>query len=298
MGHSHQHNHSSEGNIKVAFFLNLFFSVVELIGGILTNSVAILSDALHDLGDSLSLGIAWYFARIAKKKSTPEFSFGFKRFSVLGALINSIVLVTGSIFILSEAIPRLFSPVNPETEEMIYFAIGGVIINGLAAWKLSSGKSINEKAVYLHLLEDILGWIAVLVGAIVMHFTYLPILDPILSILIALFILSNIYKNLKESFRIILQATPSNIDITKIHQIFDATPEIQSFHDCHAWTMDGAYHVLSVHLVIGDDKYAEDLNELKMKLKDQLSSLGIDHTTIEFEPVSEASSPKYTQPKS
>lgn len=287
MGHTHHHNHSSEGNIKVAFFLNLFFSIVELIGGVLTNSVAILSDALHDLGDSLSLGIAWYFARIAKKKSTPDFSYGFKRFSVLGALVNSIVLVTGSIFILSEAIPRLINPVNPETEEMIYFAIGGVIINGLAAWKLSSGKSINEKAVYLHLLEDILGWIAVLIGAIIMHFTYLPIIDPILSILIALFILSNIYKNLRESFRIILQATPSSIDITKVHEIFKGLPEIQSFHDCHAWTMDGVYHVLSVHLVVDENKLLGDLEDLKTTVKSQLSILGINHTTIEFETVDE-----------
>ncbi len=154
MGHSHQHSHSAEGNIKVAFFLNLGFSIVELVGGILTNSVAILSDALHDFGDSLSLGVAWYFARVAKRKSTPDYSFGFKRYSVLGALVNSVVLITGSIFILAEALPRLISPVNPETEGMIYFAIGGLIVNGIAAWKLSHGKSINEKAVYLHLLED------------------------------------------------------------------------------------------------------------------------------------------------
>lgn len=293
MGHSHhhKHEHSSEGNIKVAFFLNLAFSAIELVGGLLTNSVAILSDALHDLGDSLSLGVAWYFAKLAKKKSTPNFSYGFKRYSVLGALINSIVLVTGSIFILTEAIPRLIDPVNPETEEMIYLAIGGVIVNGLAAWKLSGGKSINEKAVYLHLLEDILGWVAVLIGALVMHFTYLPIIDPILSILIALYILSNIYKNLKESFRIILQATPSNIDIKKVHEVFTNMSEIESFHDCHSWTMDGEYHVLSVHLVLKKDQPLGDLKFIKQKVKEELFHLGINHTTIEFETGNEECEP-------
>ena len=284
MGSSHHHTHSQEGNIKVAFFLNLGFSIVELIGGALTNSVAILSDALHDLGDSLSLGVAWYFARIAKKKSTPDFSFGFKRYSVLGALINSIVLVTGSIFILTEAIPRLVEPVNPETEGMIYFAIGGVIVNGFAAWKLSTGKSINEKAVYVHLLEDVLGWVAVLIGAVVMHFIYLPIIDPILSILIAVIILANIYKSLRESFRIILQATPSDIDIGKVHQVFADLPEIESFHDCHAWTMDGEYHVLSVHLVLKESRSLNETKSLKKKIKSSLCTLGINHTTIEFEP--------------
>ena len=291
MGHAHHHTDSPEGNIKVAFFLNLAFSIIELIGGVLTNSVAILSDALHDLGDSLSLGVAWYFARIARKKSTSNYSYGFKRFSVLGALINSIVLVTGSIFILFEAIPRLIDPVNPETEGMIYFAIGGVIVNGLAAWKLSHGKTINEKAVYLHLLEDVLGWIAVLIGAVIMHFIYLHIIDPILSVIIAVIILSNIYKNLRESFNIILQATPSNLDISKIHDVFHQLDEVESFHDCHAWTMDGEYHVLSVHLVLKENQSLDRLKAIKRGLKQQLADLRINHTTIEFEIINEECEP-------
>lgn len=283
MGHSHHKTHSAESNVKVAFFLNTAFSVIELIGGLLTNSLAILSDALHDLGDSLALGISWYFLKISHKKVTREYSYGFKRFSVLGALINAIVLITGSFLILKEAIPRLIDPVNPKTEEMIYFAIGGVMINGIAAARLKSGKSISEKAVYLHLLEDILGWVAVLVGAIVMHLTYFPIIDPLLSVLISLFILFNIYKNLKESFRIILQGTPASIDIHKVHETFIKMPEVESFHDCHTWTMDGEYHVLSVHLVLKENKTLYDLGKVKSKIKKELIQLGINHTTIELE---------------
>lgn len=291
MGHSHHHHDHSEGNIKVAFFLNLSFTIIELIGGLWTNSVAILSDALHDLGDSLSLGVSWYFAKVAKKDRNKKFSYGYKRFSVLGALINSIVLVTGSIFIVIEAIPRLFDPVNPNTEGMIYLAIGGVIVNGAAAFRLSKGHSLNEKAVYTHLLEDVLGWVAVLIGALVMHFWDFPIIDPALSVLIAVYILFNVFKNLKESFRIILQGTPSDIDIEKIHQVITDIPEVISVHDCHTWSMDGDYHILSIHLVIENDLPLSQLEAIKNETKHRVSKLGINHTTIEFETQSEECEP-------
>ncbi|MEQ8904264.1 cation diffusion facilitator family transporter [Ekhidna sp.] len=291
MGHSHHHHDHSEGNIKVAFFLNLSFAIIELIGGLWTNSVAILSDALHDLGDSLTLGVSWYFAKVAKKDRNQKYSYGYKRFSVLGALINSIVLVTGSIFIVIEAIPRLFDPVNPNTEGMIYLAIGGVIVNGAAAFRLSKGHSLNEKAVYTHLLEDILGWMAVLIGAIVMNFWDLPILDPILSILIAVFILYNVFKNLKESFRIILQGTPHDININKIHKTILDIPKVLGVHDCHTWSMDGEYHILSIHLVIKDDLPLSELENIKKETKLRVSKLGINHTTIEFETENEECDP-------
>ena len=283
MGHSHHHHDHSEGNIKVAFFLNISFAIIELIGGLWTNSVAILSDALHDFGDSLTLGVSWYFAKIAKKDRTQSFSYGYKRFSVLGALINSIVLVTGSVFIVIEAVPRLFDPVNPNTEGMIYLAIGGVVVNGAAAFRLSRGNSLNEKAVYMHLLEDILGWIAVLIGAIVMHFGDFPIIDPLLSILIAAFILFNVFKNLRESFRIILQGTPADISIEKIHATIKEIPQVESVHDCHIWSMDGNYHILSIHIVVKDNPELAALESIKNEAKMRVSKLGINHTTIEFE---------------
>ncbi len=291
MGHSHHHHDHSEGNIKVAFFLNLSFSIIEFIGGLWTNSVAILSDSLHDLGDSLTLGVSWYFAKVAKRKRTKGFSYGYKRFSVLGALINSIVLVTGSIFIILEAIPRLFNPVNPHTEGMIYLAVGGVIVNGSAAFKLSKGGSLNEKAVYTHLLEDVLGWIAVLIGAVVMHFWNFPIIDPLLSVSIAAFILFNVYKNLKESFRIILQGTPLGVDVKKIHEIILDIPNVKDVHDCHVWSMDGEYHILSIHLVIAENLKLSELQSIKREAKKLVSSMGINHTTIEFERVDENCEP-------
>ncbi|MEO9869113.1 cation diffusion facilitator family transporter [Ekhidna sp.] len=291
MAHSHHHHSHSEGNIKVAFFLNLGFAIIEIIGGLLTNSVAILSDALHDLGDSLSLGVSWYFARISQKGSNRDFSYGYKRFSVLGALINSIVLITGSIFIVVEAIPRLLNPIHPDTSGMILLAIGGVIVNGAAAFKLSHGKTINEKAVYTHLLEDILGWIAVLIGSIVMHFWDVPIIDPVLSILIALYILFNVFKNLKESFRIILQGTPIDIKIDEIHKTILGVPNVIDVHDCHIWSMDGEYHILSIHLIVSSKLSLAELRQIKVESKSRLISLGINHTTIEFETPEEKCEP-------
>ncbi len=291
MGHSHHHHDHSEGNIKVAFFLNLGFAFIELIGGLWTNSVAILSDALHDLGDSLTLGVSWYFAKVAKKDRSQNFSYGYKRFSVLGAIVNSIVLVTGSVFITIEAVPRLFNPINPNTEGMIYLAIGGVLVNGFAALRMSKGSSLNERAVYVHLLEDVLGWIAVLIGAIVMHFGDFPIIDPILSVLIALFILFNVFKNLKESFRIILQGTPSDISIEKIHQEILEIHNVVDVHNCHTWSLDGEYHILSIHLVIEEDLKLTDLAVIKTEAKKRISKLGINHATIEFETVNEICDP-------
>ena len=201
MAHHHNHgHHHATGNIKVAFFLNLSFTIIELIGGFYTNSLAIMSDAVHDLGDSLSLGLSWYFQKVSNKKATTNFSYGFARFSLLGAIINSVVLTVGSIFIISEAIPRIISPEVSDAVGMMWFAILGIIVNGVAVLRLKRGTSINERVVALHLLEDVLGWVAVLIASIVMQFWDLPILDPILSLLIAAYVLFNVFKNIKESF--------------------------------------------------------------------------------------------------
>ncbi len=284
MGHAHHHHHAhSEKNIKIAFFLNLVFSVIEIVGGLLTNSIAILSDALHDLGDSFTLGISWYFARIAKKQRTKSYSYGFQRYSVLGAIVSAIVLISGSIFIVIEAVPRLINPVNPDTQGMILLAIGGLAVNSIAAYRLSKGKTINEKVVFTHLVEDVLGWAATLVGAIVMHFTFFPILDPILSLLISLYILFNVIKNLRESFRIILQGTPSNINIEKIHSEVLNIPSVNKVLDCHAWTMDGDFNVLSMHLLVDKQLSLTELEKIKSEAKARLEDQEIHHATIEFE---------------
>ncbi|MFA6702787.1 MAG: cation diffusion facilitator family transporter [Dysgonamonadaceae bacterium] len=284
MSKSHQHhNHNPEGNIKAAFFLNLLFTVIEFIGGALTNSMAILSDAVHDLGDSISLGLSWYFQRLSKKGSNKVYTYGYKRFSLMGAIINSLILLVGSSLILISAIPRLKNPEQPETEGMILLAILGIIVNGAAILRLRRGKSLNEKVVTLHMLEDVLGWVAVLIGAIVMNFVYIPILDPILSIAIACYVLSNIFKNMRESFRIILQGAPNAIDTDKIIEIVSEFTEVQSVHDVHIWSADGEFNIMTVHVVLHEGKSLSDLYVLKEAIRTKLAEYNIQHATIEFE---------------
>lgn len=286
--HNHHHGHSHDtGNIKVAFFINLLFTIIEIIGGVLTNSVAILSDAVHDLGDSLSLGLAWYFQNYSKKKRSPSFSYGYGRFSLLGAIINSIVLVVGSVFIFIEAIPRLIEPQQPETQGMMLLAILGVIFNGAAVLRLKKGTSVNERVVSLHLLEDVLGWIAVLIGSIIMHFFDIPIIDPILSLGIALFILMNVYKNLKETIQIVMQGVPGNTDVKDVKQKLLSYPDIVAVHDIHIWSMDGEYTIMTAHIVVQHKDTLIALDSLKKKIREDLKELHIEHVTLEFEDVGE-----------
>ncbi|CAL2083977.1 Cobalt-zinc-cadmium resistance protein CzcD [Tenacibaculum sp. 190524A02b] len=286
MGHHHKHcqHHNTTKNLATAFFLNLGFTIIEFIGGFFTNSLAIMSDALHDLGDSLSLGLAWYFEKKSSKNPTKKYSFGFKRLSILGALINSVVLIIGSVFIITEAMPRLTNPQLTNAKGMMWLAILGIVVNGVAVLKLKGGSSINEKVVSLHLLEDVLGWAAVLIASIIMQFWEIPILDPILSVLIAVFILVNVYRNIKESIQIILQGAPEGISIKEIEEELIKTEGINSVHDTRIWTMDGEYHVFTIHLVLEDNKNIEELHPLKKQLKNKLNTLfQLEHITLEFE---------------
>ena len=284
MGHNHDHSHNhSEGNVKVAFFLNLSFTIIEIIGGLYTNSLAILSDALHDLGDSLSLGLSWYFQKLSKKGRTKTFSYGYKRFSLLGAIINSIVLVAGSIFILTKAIPELFNPEETNVQGMLYLSILGIVVNGAAVLKLRKGESLNEKVVSLHLLEDVLGWVAVLIGSIIMMFTDAPFIDPLLSVLISLFVLYNVYKNLRKSMLVILQGIPEDVSLDDIREKLKDISEITDIHDNHVWSMDGEYNILTIHLRLDKDYKLSEQAKLKEKVKSQLKDESINHITIEFE---------------
>lgn len=282
MSHNHNHNHSVK-NIKIAFFLNVFFTIIEFIGGYLTNSIAIMSDALHDLGDSFSLGLAWFLEKFSSKEKTKKFSYGYKRFSLLGAFINAMVLLVGSLFILTEAIPRLINPEISDARGMFVLAIFGVVVNGIAVWKTSKGKTMNEKVISWHLLEDVLGWIAVLIMSIVMMFTDLYILDPILSILITLYILWGVLKNLKATVLLFLQATPHNLDIGFVESKLLENNLVKEVHDTHVWSLDGEEHILSTHIVIRKDATKSEIEQIKCQLKDDLKQIDVRHSTLEIE---------------
>jgi len=266
---------TEENYLKAIYYLNLAFTIIEIIGGLYTNSLAILSDAVHDLGDSLSLGLSWYFQRLSKKGRTKTFSYGYKRFSLLGAIINSIVLIVGSIFILTKAIPELFNPGETDVQGMLYLAILGIVVNGAAVFNLRKGDSLNEKIVSLHLLEDVLGWVAVLIGSIIMMYIDTPFIDPLLSVLISLFVLYNVYKNLRKSLLVILQGIPEDVSLDEIRGKLKGISEITDVHGNHVWSLDGQYNILTIHLRLNQDYKLSEQAEIKEKVKSQLEDESI-----------------------
>jgi cobalt-zinc-cadmium efflux system protein len=284
MAHAHEHDEGRPiKNIRLAFFLNLSFTILEFVGGILTNSVAIMSDALHDLGDSLSIGLSWFLEKMAARRKTKNFTYGYRRFSLLAALINALVLLVGSLIILAIAIPRILNPEATNAQGMLLLSILGIAINGYAALRVSKGKTMNEKVISWHLLEDVLGWIAVLIISIVMLFTNITILDPILSAIITTYILYNIIKKLRSTVVFFLQGTPTSLDKETVEEELKKKKGVKNVHDTHIWSLDGENHILSTHIVLDKDSKKEDIIRIKCQLKQMLDKLGIKHTTLEIE---------------
>ena len=281
--HNHSHQHGKDDRIGWAFFLNVTFTIIEFIGGWLTNSTAIMADAVHDLGDSLSIGFAWILSRFSDKEASDKFSYGYRRLTLFGALVNSIVLIIGSIWVLFEAIPRLSNPEMPVVEGMLGLAILGVAVNGYAVLKLKAGETLNEKVLTWHLLEDVLGWVAVLIVSIVLLFVDLPILDPLLSIGFTLFILFNVFKNLKSTIVLFLQAAPDEETQESIKESLTNLPEVNGVHHLHFWSLDGESHVLTAHIELVEKIDVDELIKLKEQVAKRLSAYRLSHTTIEFE---------------
>jgi cobalt-zinc-cadmium efflux system protein len=281
--HHHDHGHHAGEALTVAFWLNTVFAIIELAGGLYTNSVAITTDALHDFGDSLSLGMAYYFHRKSLQGRDQSFTYGYRRFSLLGAFINSFVLIIGSAFILQESVKRLVHPEQANAKGMIILAVIGLAVNLAAMLRLRKSGSLNEQVVSLHFLEDVLGWVAVLIGSVVMLFVDVPALDPILSFGIAGYILSNVYRNLRYAFRIFLQGTPLNIDAEEIRKRVLGIHGIRDIHDVHTWTMDGVYNIMTMHVVLDKKISAGELSNIKNDVRHCLHHLNIQHITIETE---------------
>lgn len=270
--------------IRFAFFINLVFTIIEFIGGFLTNSIAIISDAVHDLGDTLSLGLAWHFQNKAKQGRDLKFSYGYKRFSILGAVINSVILIIGAIFIFYNAIPRIINPQEVDALGMFYLSILGIIVNFWAYYKLRKGKSLNEQVVGLHMLEDVLGWVAVLIGSLIMYFKGgWHWIDAVLSLFIACFILFNVYKKLRASFKIILQAIPEDVDFQLVQKTLLEIENVKDIHDLHVWTLDGDRNILTVHIVVSPSLPLSEMKDIKSKARAAMEDLDISHCTFEIE---------------
>ena len=284
-GQTHVHHHGS-GSIGIAFFLNLIFAAVELVGGLLTNSVAILSDAIHDIGDAATLGVSWFLERLSRGGRTGRLTYGFRRYSLLGALVSGVILLSGSIVILFEAIPRLFDPEAVDPLGMIGLAVLGLLFNGAAVIRLRKDESTNSRMVMLHLLEDLLGWAAVLVGSVLIYFFGIPWLDPVLSVGVTLFILAQAIPRLLEVGRLFLQYAPPEIDLEELSSAMSDHPLVSEVHDLHLWSLDGRYTLLTAHVVAAsrnEPPTLEELDTLRAELKRKLATFGVDHATLEVE---------------
>lgn len=268
----------TERNILIAFILNLYFSVFEFFGGIFTGSVTIISDAVHDLGDAASIGISYFLERKSKKKPDENYTYGYARYSVLGGFITTVILITGSITVIYNAVERIIKPIEINYNGMIIFAVIGVLINFCAAFLTRHGDSLNQKAVNLHMLEDVLGWVVVLIGAVIMRFTSLAIIDPIMSIGVSLFILVNAVKNLKEVFDLFLEKTPCGIEISEIEEHIKKIDGVIDVHHIHVWSMDGNNNLATLHAVTDGN-----IQKIKDEIRKELSEHGISHVTIESE---------------
>ncbi len=286
--HEHHHHHHASGNIKTAFFLNVGFTLVEIVGGMLTGSAAILADAVHDLGDSFALAQAWYFESKSGGESSARYSYGYKRFSLLGALISTVVLLTSSLFVLANAIPRILEPHHPNAGGMILLAVVGVMVNGIAMARLSKESGMNAKVVALHLLEDVLGWVAVLVVAVVLYFWDVPVLDPLLAIIITLYILSGVVKNLKAMLPVFLQAVPDEFDLATMTKEIEELEHIHAVHHAHIWSLDGIHTVFTAHLEVDTLLEAEAYMQLKERIRTLVERYGMYHSTVEIEYPGEA----------
>jgi len=285
--HSHHHGVSQPGNgdatrnITIVFILNIVFSLLEFIFGFLFNSMAILTDAVHDLGDAISIGMAGYFQRLSTKEANERYGFGHQRFSLLGAVFTALVLIVGSVLVLYHSIPRLFNAEAVNYQGMFWLSIVAIIANGYSAWLLSRGSSHNESVLNLHMMEDLLGWIGVLVVSIILHFTDWYVLDPLLSIAIALFILYKTWTIFKETVEIFLEATPKHLSKSDIEESILKLDDVSNISHLHIWSIDGVEHAMTVTISTTESSIDRH-NHIKEQIHELVSHHNITHKTIEI----------------
>ena len=272
----------TERNIFIAFILNLAFSVFEFAGGIFTGSVAIISDAVHDIGDAASIGISYFLEKKSKKQPDEEYTYGYARYSVIGSVITTLILLFGSAIVIYNAVNRMIHPTPINYNGMIIFAIVGVCVNFGAALFTRGGESLNQKSVNLHMLEDVLGWAVVLVGAVVMRFTDIAIIDPLLSIVVAVFIFVSALKNLKSALDLFLEKTPKTVNISELKEHLTKLEGVIDVHHIHIWSMDGQSNYSTMHIVTKGDGHL-----IKEAVREELKEHGIVHATLELEAESE-----------
>lgn len=264
----HDHNrHGASGRIGVAFFVNFVFTLIELLGAYLTNSLAIMSDAIHDLGDSLSLGLAWWLERYSLKRANSDHTYGYRRWSSLSALISSVAIMTTSILIIAHSAERLFRPEPVSSIGVIGLAILGVAFNLIGFFKLRGGATLNEKVLKYHLLEDVLSWVVVLIGGIAVYLTNWYWLDPLLASGIAIWIFRHVWTHFKASLKVFMQRWPEGLPIEQVEFLIKSFWGVKEVHHLHGWSIDGEQHIVTMHIVLKSDFDKNGWPALKIQIK-------------------------------
>lgn len=280
-GNMHHHHKKAGQNLAFVFFMNLTFNIIVIVGGLATNSMAILADCIHDLADTISIALAWTLEKVSQKDSNEKYSYGYQRFSILGAVIISVFVIVMAFVILSEAIPLLFSPEDVDAEGMLLVAIVGIIFKSVSVYRLHGGETFNEKAILFHQLGDVFEWVTILVLSIVLMFWKgAPYLDPFVSIGIALWLIFNLGRNLYKSLEVLLQKTPDNFDIEEFKSQIMAIDGIMAIENFHIWSLDGIDSVMTLKVKADFGKNAE---EIKEEIHDISKEYHIVDITIEFD---------------
>ena len=266
--------------VWIAFFLNLSYAIVEFIAGGIFGSSAVLADSVHDLGDAIAIGISALLETISNREEDRHYTLGYKRFSLLGALVTAVILITGSILVILENIAKIFHPQSVNDEGIFWLGIIAITINVLASLVIRKGQTKNESILSLHFLEDTLGWVAVILMAIVLRFTDWYILDPLLSIAISFFVLSKALPRFWSTLKIFLDAVPEGVDIQKIKTDLAELDHVASINQLNLWTMDGLEKNAIIHLCLED---WEQMTETKNQVRQLLEERGIQNITIEVD---------------
>ncbi len=266
--------------VWLAFFLNLSFAIVEFIAGGVFGSSAVLADSVHDLGDAIAIGLSAFLETISNREEDSHYTLGYKRFSLLGALITAVILMTGSVLVILENITKMFHPQPVNDKGILWLGIIAVTINVLASLVVRKGKTKNESILSLHFLEDTLGWLAVILMAIILRFTDWYILDPLLSLVISFFILSKAIPRFWSTLKIFLDAVPEGVDIKQVKSDLEQLDHVASINQLNLWTMDGLEKNAIVHVCL---KEIEQMELCKESIRRKLKDCGFQNITIEID---------------
>lgn len=257
---THHHHKKAGENLAFVFFMNLAFNIIVIVGGLATNSMAILADCIHDMSDTISIALAWLLEKVAQKDSTDNYSYGYHRFSILGAVIISVFVIIMAFVILQEAIPRLFAPEGVDANGMLLVAIVGIVFKSVSVYRLHEGETFNEKAILFHQLGDVFEWIAILILSLVlMIWDGAPYLDPFVSIGIALWLIFNLGRNLYKSVEVLLQKTPDNFDVDEFKTQILSIEGVKNIEDFHIWSLDGIDSVMTLKVNVDFEKNVENI---------------------------------------